>query len=213
LFLELEEDGLSAELVFSKLVEGFQAGSDGQLFSLGEWHQHFGWCVPFPAASVTGYMENRGKRSRVEGRGYQDHNWATFSLADNIQYWHWLRFSQPDKTVIVAEMALKSRRKEPIFLVAWHEGQKWRFVHPGPVRKGVFGAHGISYEKSDVKLQLLLQPRGLLKSALHDRTPILQLSGQSAGYTRRLCAVSGALFFENAVMPIEGEAIHEFSSF
>jgi len=227
LFLQLKENDVEIHLTYDKAKEGFQIGNDGKLFFLQDWHRFFGWSVPFPVAEVAGEIRYRGINWQVTGKGYQDHNWATFSLRDNIHHWHWLRKPGPAGTLIIAELALKTMNNKPIFFLAWLENEKWQFIYCPRIRKASFNfetgprlfnnpkglSYSITFQDGNSVVNLELYIKTVLETTLRTSGVKLPLSYHTPCYLRFLSSVSGEIIINNSSRIIRGEAIHEYSSF
>lgn len=228
LYLHLEEDNIEIDLTYKNMIEGFQIGADGKLFFLKGWDRYFAWAVPYPMADVVGKVRFNGKNYQVKGKGYQDHNWGTISLKDNISYWHWLRLTMDDKVLILAKLVLKRRSQNPIVFIGLNENKEWHFLDckqtsrfdisfipiskmlKGGNKKGI--PYRVYYRENNFLIDLQLQTKAILKSTLRPKRTI-SLSLDTPCYIRFLSSAYGKLAINNRPENIKGEVIHEYSSF
>jgi predicted secreted hydrolase len=96
--LQLKQGPLEADLHFQAAAPGWRPGN-GCLFFDRETGHYFKWVVPLPLAAVSGTLRVGGEQMQVQGRGYHDHNWGNFVLADAFDHWYWGRFqaSRPEE--------------------------------------------------------------------------------------------------------------------
>ncbi|MCL0034102.1 UbiA family prenyltransferase, partial [Thermodesulfovibrionales bacterium] len=189
LYLHLEENNIEIDLNYCGIVKGFQVGTDGKLFFLKDWERYFGWAVPYPMADINGRIRIEEKFHQVRGEGYQDHNWASISLEDNISHWHWLRLPMNNnKVLILAELVLRTMNKKPILFIGLRENNKWLLfrclqtdhfaISFRPCSKFFKEDRkiGISYRlywrENDFLVNIQLQTEAILKSTLRPKKTI-----------------------------------------
>jgi 4-hydroxybenzoate polyprenyltransferase len=228
LYLHLEENNIEIDLNYRDVVEGFQIGADGKFFFLEDWKRYFAWVVPYPMANINGKIRIEGKTYQVKGNGYQDHNWGTISLKDNISYWHWLRLITKDKVLIIAELLLKARPQQPIFFIGLNENTKWHILRCLQTNRSSIsfrpcreffkedGKTDISYrvywEENNLLVNIQLQTETILKSTLRSKKT-MSLCHYTPCYIRFLSSANGELAINNKSELIKGRVIHEYSSF
>ena len=76
------------------------------------------WVVALPKATVTGEIVVHGKRMKVNGIGYHDHNWtSSLSKIVNVWGWYWGKITSKTLSVAWANIAKKSAKAELIAVV------------------------------------------------------------------------------------------------
>ena len=104
--LNLDEHG--ANLTFIGTSKGFKYETNAE-----------SWTVALPKASVTGDITVNGKKMKVNGIGYHDHNW-NYSLCTLLNYgrgWYWGKIMSKTLTVSWAEVIKSSSRAELLAVV------------------------------------------------------------------------------------------------
>ena len=111
---------VSAELTLAGRVPAWRPGT-GQIF-FGEHDEHFfAWLPSVPEGSVEGELTINGKRQRITGTGYHDHNWGNVSMLRLMNHWYWGRAKIGDYTVISSFITAEKKygyRTFPVFLLA-----------------------------------------------------------------------------------------------
>jgi len=227
LYLNLEEDNIEINLNYKSIIEGFQIGEEGKIFFLKSWDRYFGWAVPFPMADVVGEIKLNGANYQVRGRGYQDHNWGTVSLKDNVSCWHWLRLMMNGKVLLLAKLVLRESQK-PIVFIGLNENKKWLFfsckqnncfnISFNPTAEMVksgskkYFEYHIYYKENNFIIDLQFQIKDILKFTLRPKRTISLIS-ETPYYIRLLSSAYGKLVMNNKLENIKAEVIHEYSSF
>ncbi|MHA1255882.1 MAG: lipocalin-like domain-containing protein [Promethearchaeota archaeon] len=95
----LDEGNLGLHLKFTAQVHGWMPGMGTTQFGdKGD----FGWCVPFPRASIEGKIRIGEESIPVKGIGYHDHNWGNVNMVRYLEYWYWGRLYSENFTLCYA---------------------------------------------------------------------------------------------------------------
>ena len=107
-YISVNLDELEANLTFIGTSKGFKYETDAE-----------SWTVALPKASVTGDITINGKKMKVNGIGYHDHNW-NYSLLTPLTYgrgWYWGKIMSKTLTISWAEVIKSSSRAELLAVV------------------------------------------------------------------------------------------------
>ena len=80
----------------------WRIGHDSILFASAGRSAH--WSVPMPFASFSGQVEIKGRRHKLDGWAYQDHNWGTALMHEEYSGWTWQAISGPCGAHIFADL-------------------------------------------------------------------------------------------------------------
>jgi hypothetical protein len=118
--LHAEHDGFAVDLEFTGSVPPWRPGTGKNYYDESLEH-YFGWLPSIPYGKVEGNLTYDGKKHRVSGTGYHDHNWGNVDLNVVMSHWYWGRAHVGDYSLIFVEMntvkALGSQ-KAPVFMLA-----------------------------------------------------------------------------------------------
>ncbi|KYK22846.1 hypothetical protein AYK24_01680 [Thermoplasmatales archaeon SG8-52-4] len=109
--LEIENHGV--DLIFKGATKGFKYQTKAE-----------SWTVALPKATVEGEITVNGKKIKVNGIGYHDHNW-NYSLLTPLTYgkgWYWGKLMSKSLTVSWAEI-IKSPYRGEILAVVSQDGK------------------------------------------------------------------------------------------
>ncbi|MDH7517438.1 MAG: hypothetical protein QHH19_03745 [Candidatus Thermoplasmatota archaeon] len=94
-----------------------------------EWEREK-WIVALPKASVTGEIVVDGKRMKVNGIGYHDHNWSTnISRITNLWGWHWGKIAGKTLNIVWANI-MKTSSEGDLLAVVNKDNQGYLAVNP-----------------------------------------------------------------------------------
>jgi hypothetical protein len=118
--IHISHNDVTIDLKLTGQVPAWRPASGHMVF--GEPHEHFfAWLLPVPQGNVVADLNIRGKRERLEGVGYHDHNWGDVPLKDLLNHWHWGRAQAGDYSIVasyfMAEKAYGSTAL-PAFMLA-----------------------------------------------------------------------------------------------
>jgi len=100
-------DDYEIDLTFNSITQGWKFNSQVE-----------SWIVALPKATVTGEIVTHGKRMKVNGIGYHDHNWiSNLSTAFNVKGWFWGKITSKTLNVAWANIVRKSLKDELLAVV------------------------------------------------------------------------------------------------
>ncbi len=109
-----------ANLEFTGLTKGFKIETDDE-----------SWTVALPKAEVNGEIFYNGKKRRVEGLGYHDHNW-NYTFLSALTYgkcWYWGKISSENFNLVWANVVKKDDRWD-LLAVINEEKNGFYNIHP-----------------------------------------------------------------------------------
>jgi len=118
--LHVEGQVLSLDVSLSAVAPPWRPGSGKNYYDHHLKH-YFAWLAAVPYGKVQGTLAYEGKKVKVSGYGYHDHNWGNINLANIMSHWYWGRAHVRDFTLIFVEMhTLPSYGgvKIPVFMLA-----------------------------------------------------------------------------------------------
>ena len=71
---------------------------------------YFAWLSAVPNGVVSGDLIVNGKKTRLSGSGYHDHNWGNTPLQYLFDNWVWFRGEIEDKTIVAAVLYMTDKR-------------------------------------------------------------------------------------------------------
>ena len=96
--IDMAIDDCSAKLAFTGTTKGFKIETEAE-----------SWTVALPKAKVTGEISYKGKKTKVEGIGYHDHNW-NYTLLTALTYgkcWYWGKIRSNKFNIVWANVVKK----------------------------------------------------------------------------------------------------------
>ena len=118
--LHAEYGELAVDLEFSGIVPAWREGLGMTFYDEG-LTEFFGWLPAIPFGKVEGTLTYEGKKHKVTGTGYHDHNWGNVDLNAVMSHWYWGRAHVGDYSLIFVEMnTVKDlgALKIPVFMLA-----------------------------------------------------------------------------------------------
>lgn len=106
--IDIKLEDCRARLEFIGDVEGFKIETPAE-----------SWTVALPKAKVTGEIEFKGKKIKVQGTGYHDHNW-NYTLLTPLTYgkcWYWGKIRSKNHNIVWANVVKKDDRWELLAIV------------------------------------------------------------------------------------------------
>lgn len=92
------------------------------------------WIVALPKAQVSGEIVVHGKRMKVNGIGYHDHNWfSNLSTLIDIWGWYWGKIASKTMNVVWADI-VKRTSEEVIVAVVNQDNQRYITINPKNIR-------------------------------------------------------------------------------
>ena len=117
-FIHFEKDGIGADLTFTSKAPAWRPGS-GKMYFDSEKEKYFAWLPAIPFGDVEGSLTYNGKKIKVNGTGYHDHNWGNVRLDKVMTQWYWGRVRIDEYTVIFSQMLSAPKygsTKVPVFI-------------------------------------------------------------------------------------------------
>ncbi len=106
--IDMNIDGCKANLLFTGLSKGFKIETEKE-----------SWTVALPKAKVNGELSFNGKKSKVEGIGYHDHNW-NYTFLTALTYgscWYWGKIRSKNFNIVWANVVKKDGRWDLLAVV------------------------------------------------------------------------------------------------
>ena len=97
---EGDTGGIGCELNIRRRSPAYRPGTG----YMGNQDQYFAWLVAVPEGEVEGTLVVDGKRQKVHGSAYHDHNWGNVPPWDLMRNWWWGRAAAEGRTVIMADL-------------------------------------------------------------------------------------------------------------
>ncbi len=106
--IDMKLEDCRAKLEFIGDVEGFKIQTHAE-----------SWTVALPKAKVTGEIEYNGKKIKVQGTGYHDHNW-NYTFLTALTYgkcWYWGKIRSKKYNIVWANVVKKDDRWDLLAVV------------------------------------------------------------------------------------------------
>lgn len=105
--ISVKIDDYEIDLTFNRITQGWQINNEFE-----------SWIVSLPKAIVTGEITIEGKKMKVKGIGYHDHNWINnLSTAFDVWGWFWGKLASRTLNVAWANIVRNSSKNELIAVV------------------------------------------------------------------------------------------------
>jgi len=118
--IHFSHDGVTADVKLRGTVPSWRPTSGHMFFGEDDEHM-FAWLAAVPQGDVSVNLNIRGKKERLRGIGYHDHNWGDVSMVKLINHWYWGRAQAGDYSIVagyvVAEKAYGDAEL-PVFMLA-----------------------------------------------------------------------------------------------
>ena len=106
--LELNQDGISVNLIFENQVPGWKPG-DGLIWFDLEKTKFWKYIYTSPRAEVSGSITVEGRKFSVQGFGFQDYSKSNISASDYSTRWLHIRIWDPEYSVVYTELDLSEK--------------------------------------------------------------------------------------------------------
>ena len=196
--------------------------------------REFAWLPSVPQGRCEADITIGGRRERLAGIGYHDHNWGNCSMPSLMHHWYWARGKVGDYTIIASHITAERRyghQGVPVFLVARDgriladDGARVEFgaaevAIDGPTGKPVADLTRYVYRDGQQRFELTFRRRQtILRMKLVDTLPRWKrLLARLAGFDGSFLRFTGELRLERfegdqRVEALTDEAIWELMHF
>ena len=106
--VKMKIESSSVDLKFVGITKGWKIETDAE-----------SWTVSLPKAIVTGEIEIDGKKMKVKGLGYHDHNW-NYSILTAMNYgigWYWGKIRSDNVNIVWANIVKSSKKSEILAII------------------------------------------------------------------------------------------------
>ena len=118
--IHVEHEDAVIDVTLTGVVPSWRPETGHLLF--GPHNEHFfAWLPAVPSGTTSVTLSTRGRREKLEGVGYHDHNWGDVAMNRVINHWYWGRAQAGPFSIIASYITAEHNFGDsqiPVFLLA-----------------------------------------------------------------------------------------------